>query len=262
MNWILTIAHNALLLTRNAVATFLAQDIEGGVKLLVINNASSDNTVQWLTSIASKDDRIHTMHFSDQRSVAECWNRGLAWIFSQGADRALVVNNDVEIGPETFGYLSAVLNPDSFHRAQFVTCVSVNNREQNIHPAMEWSYHVREHPDFSCFMLHKSVIDRVGWFDERYLIAYGEDCDYHVRMHRAGIKALCFDIPFLHHGASTMKQSSPEEQRRIGEQAERNRQLFFETYGERIGTPGYNNLFTPESFGSQIQPIAPSHLMR
>ena len=236
MNWILTIAHNALLLTRNAVATFLAQDVPEGVKLLVINNASTDNTVQWLTSMAAKDDRIHTMHFSNQRSVAECWNRGLAWIFAQGADRALVVNNDVELRPDTYRLLLADGGP-------FVTAIGVNTREQMMETPEPGKR--RPHPDFSCWLMSRSVWDRGLRFDEAYQLAYCEDAQMHLDLYRAGIPAYCIGLPFLHIASGTLKNSSEEEKKRIGEQAERNRQLFFERHGVRVGSQEYYHLFEP-----------------
>lgn len=241
MNWILTIAHNALLLTRNAVATFLAQDIEGGVKLLVINNASTDNTVQWLTSIASKDDRIHTMHFSDQRSVAECWNRGLAWIFAQGADRALVVNNDVELRPDTYRLLLADGGP-------FVTAVGVNTREQmmeTLEPEKR-----RNRPDFSCWLMQREVWDMGMRFDEGFRIAWFEDNAMHVEMHRNGISAYCIGVPFYHIGSGTLKNTSEAERLRFHEAFDHNKERFRQMYGcYPSDTAAYDALFDPSMFG-------------
>jgi len=263
MNPILCLAHNNLALTRKAIASFLVQDVP--VEVLLINNASTDGTASWMATL---DKRVTQVHLREQQSVAAAWNYGLRWCFKAGADKVLVCNNDVEIGPETYGYLSAVCDLETQQRIadgyvnsfQFVTCVSVNKKEQNIHPALGWSYHVRPHPDFSCFMIHRYVTETIGWFDEEYKIAYGEDCDYHVRMHRGGINAMCFDIPFLHHGASTVKLADPEEVERICEQAERNRERFYAKYGVRIGTPEYDTLFTPETFGIDL-PIKPDKLL-
>jgi hypothetical protein len=83
----------------------------------------------------------------------------------------------------------------------------------------------------------------VGRFDEEFEIAYCEDNDYHVRMHMAGIKAVGIDLPFLHHGAQTVKSSEPGERRMIERAADANRERFEEKWGCRPGTPAYESLF-------------------
>ncbi len=125
----------------------------------------------------------------------------------------------------------------------FVTCVSVNDPAQAEFDALTWSQHIREHPDFSCFMIHKDVTDKVGWFDEEYYPAYCEDSSYHVRLHRAGIRAVCVDIPFLHHGAGTLKSASAGEVARIRRGADRNRERFRLAYGCLPGSVEYQELF-------------------
>jgi GT2 family glycosyltransferase len=99
------------------------------------------------------------------------------------------------------------------------------------------------HPDFSCFLIHKRVTDKVGWFDEEYTPAFCEDCDYHVRMHRAGIRAVCLDLPFLHHGSMTVKNAESGEQARIKRGADQNRERFRQKYGCLPGTKEYEALF-------------------
>lgn len=241
---IIVTTHNGLPLTKACMKTLLAQN--GSPPILAIDNASTDGTYRWL-----KTQPVDSM-YGHYGSVSEMWNTALRYAWSQGFERALVVNNDTELGPETYEYLATSTSMEEHYANHylFATCVSVSVPEQNIHPALEWSYHIRPHPDFSCFMIHKKCTEIVGWFDENYRLAYGEDCDYHVRMHRAGVEAVCLDIPFLHHGASTIKGAPTEEQERIQRQAERNRQRFFDTYGAHIGVPEeYETLFTPETFG-------------
>ncbi len=236
MNFILTICRNNLALTKNAVRSFLAQDI-GDLKLLLIDNACTDGTAPWIATTPH-----YSMHFTEQQSVAYCWNQGLRWLFGEGAERVLVANNDVELHRETYGLLAD-------DGGDFVTAVGVNTREQMTDVTL-WQNNKRPNPDFSCFLIRKPLFDRIQ-FDERYKIAFGEDCDMHVRLHRAGIRAECLGVPFYHVGSATVKNSDPREKERIGKQAELNRELFFRTYGQRIGTPGYDKLFSGETFGCE-----------
>src|SRR6185369_2874361 len=232
-NWIVVISRNNLHLTKKAVASFLAQDIP--VQVLVINNASTDGTAQWLHS-----QPVYNIHYQSQKSVAECWNRALRLCFKDGTDHVLVANNDVELKPWTY----RMLIEDG---GGFVTAVGVNERKQfDEKPEPEKK---RDHPDFSCALIRKWVFDQVQ-FDEGCLIAFTEDSILHVEMHRKGIHAYCIGVPFLHVGSATVKLADPEESQRIREQADRNRERFYAIYGARIGTPEYEKLFTPETFGS------------
>ncbi len=232
-SWIITIARNNLSLTKAAVKSFLSQDI-GDVQVLVINNASIDGTAAWLNSQPCAQ-----IHYASQKSVAECWNYGISWCFSQGSDYVLVANNDVRLKPWTYRLLAA-------DGGGFVTAVGVNTEAQyDEAPEPE---NKRNRPDYSCYLIRKEVFQNVK-FDEGYLVGFCEDAAHHASMWRLGIPAYCIGVPFFHVGSATVKLADPEEAERISKQADRNRERFYAKYGQRIGTPGYDLLFTPETFG-------------
>ncbi len=236
--FIILVARNNLHLTKKAVASALAQDTPCDV--LLIDNASSDGTAQWA---ATK--HLCRISLATQISLAECWNIGLQCAWLAGRGHALVLNNDVEIRVDAYRLLLA-------HGGPFVTCVSVDTRErmgtENDRGAADFV--PREHPDFSSFLIRKEVTERVGWFDEDCFPAYTEDSRYHVSMWRHGIRAVCIDVPFLHHGASTLKYCDPAEASKIRRGADRNREKFKQMYGCYPGEqPGYGALFSEASFG-------------
>lgn len=228
VNWIVVIARNNLALTKKAVASFLKQDIP--VQVLVINNASTDGTAEWLHS-----QPVYNIHYQGQKSVAECWNRALRLCFKDGAEHVLVVNNDTELKPWTY----RMLLEDG---GGFVTAVGVNTREQfdqEPDPTKR-----RDNPDFSAFFIRKEVFARVQ-FDEAYKGGYVEDAQFHLDLFRAGIPAYCIGVPFFHVASGTLKASDPDEQERIRAYADANRKLFRERHGVDVGTPGYYALFAP-----------------
>jgi GT2 family glycosyltransferase len=60
---------------------------------------------------------------------------------------------------------------------------------------------------FSCFLITRKCIEKVGLFDENYFIGYFEDNDYIEQMNRAGVKsATVMYIGFQHLGKKTFKQ--------------------------------------------------------
>jgi GT2 family glycosyltransferase len=231
MNAVLMVARNNLSLTKLAVRSVLAQDITA--TLIVVDNASTDGTTRWLST-----KRIATIYYTRQKSLAACWNDGLTRFWRAGADRVLVVNNDVELLPCTLRVLIEVGRP-------FVTAVSVNSKDQLKTPEItpEWIKSARPHPDFSAFMIRRDVHYRVGLFNEDYYPAYAEDSEYHIRMHKAGIEAVCVDLPFYHAGAQTLKNASPQEQAIIKRGADRNRERFKAVYGCYPGSDEYYQLF-------------------
>lgn len=242
-NWIVVLTRNNLELTQGAVRSFRAQDIGGGVSIMVIDNGSTDATAAWLNT--QKD--LYVVYHRPARSVAESWNTALRWLFERKwispskaigpeADYALVVNNDVVLRPDTYRWLVE-------DGGGFVTAVGTRERakiENHLPPDPEKK---RPHPDFSCYLIRRSTWNTVGPFDENFKIAYVEDQDYHLRMHRAGVHAEALELPFLHLGAQTVKAVPTEDRKRILEQAAKNREYFKQKYGFDSGGEEYYQQF-------------------
>lgn len=254
-HWIICVLYNNLSLTKAAIQSFKAQDIEGGVQVLVVDNGSQqDNTVQWL---ATQPDLI-TIH-NPTNSVAGAWNKALKWLFEPKwmdgqplppiADYALVMNNDVLLRPDTMRWLVA-------DGGGFVTAVGDDSQDCLVVPEGGFPEPLakkRPHPDFSCMLIRRSTWEKVGPFDEAFRIAFGEDWDMHVRLHQAGITAECLDLPFYHIGSATVNNASPAEQRKIKTQADLNRAYFKQKHGVAGGSPEYYALF---GHGAPTQPKA------
>lgn len=226
------LCRNNLTLSKAAIRSALAQEHDGTVDVLAVDNASTDSTPQWLATQTN----VMTMLFTERKSVAASWNCVLEWAFRypQNYDGVLVLNNDTEIRPDTVKWLMA--NP-----APFVTAISVRTREELNYPNPPTTE--RPHPDYSCYLMKPECWKRVGPFDEGMELAFCEDSDHHVRMHHVGIKAVGLDLPFLHHGSQTVKRADPAESRLIQRAAQRNRARFKAKYGCEPGTKEYEALF-------------------
>ncbi len=226
VNPVLMLCRNSLELTRKAVASVLEQDIR--TSLYIVDNDSTDGTVEFLIS-----NRIKTWRMTPAKGVSASWNFGLDYLFATAmCEHVLVVNNDVELRPDTY---SALLNDGG----DFVTAVSVGDPKQ-----LEWDgkSRIRMHPDFSCYLIRRKVWDTVGMFDEAMSL-YCSDGDYHLRMHKAGIEAYTMGIPFYHYASGTLKTATEEEQQRIKAQADRDREAFVRKWGVSIGTSAYYDMF-------------------
>ena len=185
-------------------------------------------------------------------------------------DYVLVCNNDVVLRPDTYRWLVA-------DGGGFVTAVGTRDKER-IKPSYILSMDIKDmdikdfentmagdiafakedlrleylapdpsakrpHPDFSCFLIRRSTWETVGEFNEQYFPAFCEDADYHLRMHRAGIRAEALELPFYHAGSATVNNADANEQRYIRRQADKNRELFRATYGFGVGSGEYYRAF-------------------
>lgn len=223
---------NGLSMTKPAVQSILAQTEP--CDILLINNASSDGTAQWMNPLR---DPIMTIQLVDQIPLAAAWNLGLHVAFDRkGYGAAWVVNSDVLFRPDTLKWLNADEGP-------FVTCVSVDNEAALNAEVVNPSERAREHPDFSAWRMKREVWDAGFRFDERYLVAYAEDAAAHITMHRMGIKCICIDVPFLHYGSGTILNADPVEKRRVQQAASANRVRFKEQFGCEVGSPEYYAIF-------------------
>lgn len=239
MNIIVCPVRNGVEYTKAALPTFLAQEMF--VNIILIDNDSSDGTGEW-----ARSQPLSHWPQRPAKSVSASWNRALRQLFGgrslfeQRSDYALIVNNDVLLKPETY----RLLLEDG---GEFVTATGVNTMEQFAQPSQPQNK--RPHPDFSCFLIRRSCWEKVGPFDESYTGGYVEDCDYHVRMHRAGVDARCLAVPFFHAACGTIKSAAPEEAKLISQRADANRKRFFDKYGCVPGDANYQKLFDESSFG-------------
>ena len=216
-------------MTRCTIDSLLAQDIP--VTVFAIDNGSEGLH----PVLSSYGKHISTISHVKRHSLSSVWNEALSMAFdSLKLEYALVVNNDVELRPETYRLLLA-------DGASFVTAVGVRPREHMA--SLPDELNRSPHPDFSCFLMRSDVWKRTGKFDER-IHAYTGDCDYHLRMHRAGIEAFSIPVPFYHASSGTLSMASPDLVTAICQEADADRAMFKHLYGFEAGSPAYYQEFS------------------
>lgn len=218
--------YNCCALTRDAVASCLAQDIPGGVRVLAVIDRGTDGVAQWLRT---QHPRVQTVE-APGCGVSKAWNLALGHVFDGlGLPYALVVNSDVRLRPDTYRRLVD-------DGGQFVTCVGTSSGAK--FPGGEPSGRRRPHPDFSCFLMRIETWRMVGNFDTKMRI-YTGDGDMHLRMYKAGITAYCIDLPFYHYASGTLKQTDPDDRERILKIAGEDRAAFHRKHGFEMGSSEY-----------------------
>lgn len=226
LNWIVMPIYNQLTLTRDAVASCLAQDIEGGVRVLAVIDRGDDGVAQWLRAQGRSVQVVEAQGCG----VSKAWNIALQHVFDTlKGEHALVVNSDVRLRPDTYRRLVD-------DGGKFVTCVGTSSGAK--FPGGEPSGRRRPHPDFSNFLIRKECWQRVGKFDDKMRL-YTSDGDFHLRMHKAGIDAYCIDLPFFHFASGTLKQADLDDRERILKIAGEDREVFRRKWGFEMGGTEY-----------------------
>lgn len=231
MNWIVMPIYNQRALTRDAIASCLAQDIAAGVQVLCVIDRGDDGVAHWLRAQGKSVQVVE----APGCGVSKAWNLALSHVFENiGAGHALVVNSDVRLRPDTYRRLVD-------DGGLFVTCVGTSSGAK--FPGGDPDpKRVRPHPDFSCFLIRRECWRDVGAFDANMRI-YCSDGDYHLRLNHAAIRAYCLDLPFWHYASGTLKQTDPDDRERILKIAQQDREAFRNKWGFEMGGTEYYAAF-------------------
>jgi hypothetical protein len=128
--------------------------IQADCEAVVINNSVSSRYSSDLQELCAKS-RVSILSKHRNLGVAASWN----WIIREGISR---------------GYDYILIGSDDTHMGDR-TIEAIKNLETHDNELL-WHFE-----GWNLFLLHKKLIDVVGWFDENYFPAYYEDIDYSYR---------------------------------------------------------------------------------
>lgn len=204
---VVTVTFNAADFIRPFLDCCLVQT-RSDFELLVIDNASTDSTLEVLSAVA--DSRISVIRNEKNIGYAAACNQGVRHFLARGVTDILLINNDTEFGPELF---EALQSARENHRADAVTPRIAYADDPTINwyaggRFTFWKGFQGEHlgigqrhdpadtePRWTpvapgcCVLFASSIFERIGLFDENCFV-YFEDTDYFLRMRRAGLHLL------------------------------------------------------------------------
>lgn len=179
---------------------------KAGVKteqIIVVDNASSDNSVSILNGI----DGIVLIISEKNGGFSYGNNLGIKYAVSKNCSSVILLNNDTVVAEDFFEQI--------FKGAE--NCVAVPKIYYYFDPKILWyaggqidymrgrqvhfgenekdgaEFSIEKKVDYAtgcCMMIPRSVIDEVGFWDEKYFM-YWEDMDYSLRLKEAGIQ-ICY----------------------------------------------------------------------
>jgi len=225
MNPVLMIAFNNLALTKQAVASVLAQDIP--VELHFVDNGSIDGTWEW----ASEQGFASCQHNPVNRSPVAIGNTLAASIFSRRS-HLLGVPNDAILPANCYSELL------KWPRG-FVCATDIGQNTPECRPGKA----VSENTPLAVMLTRKwaydALIARDGYFFDENIFMYASDCDLALRMATCGIRGIQLDVPFWHYGSASHRLALPHISREITAQADRDRDYFEKKWGFKVDSLEY-----------------------
>lgn len=200
------------------------------LEVIVVDNASQDDSMRQLEKRYAKDKRLALIRLDDNYGFSYANNVGIDRAREWGADHVLLLNNDTEIHPDMLRRLwdCAKSHPDSVvvpkiyysdnrkclwsAGGDFSTVIK-KAKHTGLNETDVGQYDGEREIGFAtgcCLWIPMEVIGKAGTLDERFFLYY-EDTEYSFRLHQRGVPIYYCPQAVMYHkvGASTRGADSP-----------------------------------------------------
>jgi len=194
------VTYNRLDLVRDLVdALVKVPDLD---EILVVDNASSDGTGEWLRTAEAEIEPLHARHLADNTGGAGGFHEGLRWAVEGGADLVWLMDDD---GLPEPGCLETLLAHDGDLDFWGPVVVDETDPERLVFPirlpggarTVHEMRHVRAAATdglirdivipFNGVLLTRALVERIGLPRAEFFI-WGDDHEYRLRAERSGAR--------------------------------------------------------------------------
>lgn len=169
--------------------------------LIVVDNASTDDSVRWLKE---EYPRVNIIQSDRNRGWSGGNNMGIAHCLRLGAEYILIANNDIRVDPRWAQVAVSVAQKDKrigLIGFRVFGWGSRGDLESFKSASAAWNrVELRETTNIPgcALFVSKRVFEAIGLFDEGFF-AYGEENDFELRAQRAGFRMVATNIPVWHY---------------------------------------------------------------
>lgn len=227
---VILVNYNGKRYNASCIDSIFANTDAGDVRIIVVDNASQDDSVRLLKERYDGNERLELVLLDDNYGFSYANNAGINRAQEWGADSVLLLNNDTEIAPDMLACLRecAKRHPDSMIAPKIyysddrkriwsaggdVSPFVRKVRHIGLNETDKGQYDQEREIEFAtgcCLFIPMEVIRRAGVLDERFFLYY-EDTEYSFRLHRHGIRIYYCPKARMYHkvGASSKGADSP-----------------------------------------------------
>ena len=259
---IIVLTYNNLEFNKNCIHSILNQTAYANYELIIVDNQSTDGTVEYLHELQQLYLPNVTIILNDRNSGFAGGNN--IGIQAAKGDYIILLNNDTVV---TRGWLTSMVkhlaNNPKYGMCNPVTnsigneskiMVHYSNKQQlacvaYAYTAEHMSEEYKEVDRLPLFatMIKREVIEKAGLLDESYKIGMFEDDDYTERVLHAGYDIVIVEDAFIHHvNNASFKKLDDKRYKKIFEE---NKEIFENKWGKKWTMPKYRENVTADDFG-------------
>ncbi len=217
------LAHDSFEQTQRCLESVLRFAGSHDIEIILVDNASQDELSIWSAVLHYSDPRIHVLHVTRIMGEAEARNIGL----KQSRGRSmLLLDSSLELTGDIFTPIAQTLSDAR------IGVTGLHGLRTNDLRHFEESQQLEvEVVDKLCMAFRRSLLKKVGLFDEGYRYPYYMDVDFNFRVRDCGAKAvLTPDLPVTSYPTIQSARLSDAERTRL---TKRNFYRFLEKWGDR-----------------------------